>query len=68
MIAIGVTDSHAFLRQGQQLHGKPIRGVYRAFNTVTKDSRHDCAIGRKHASKEESITPAPGCNNWRTVI
>lgn len=61
MIAIGVTDSHAFLRQGQQLRGELIRGVCRTFNT--KDSRHDYATDRKHTSKEESITPAPRCNN-----
>lgn len=44
MIAIGVTDGHAFLRQGQQLRGESIRGVCRAFNTVTKDSGHDCDL------------------------
>lgn len=60
MIGIGVTDSRAFLRQGQQLRGERVlvRGVCRAFNTIIIDSRHDCATDRKHASKEESITPA----------
>lgn len=73
IITIKVTDSHTFLRQGQQLRGEYMRGVRLAFNPVTERSSSNCNSHHDHATGNTSrkrmvLRQHAECNSWRTVI
>ena len=75
MITIKVTDSHTFLRQGQQLRGEYVRGVRLTFNTVTESSSSRIVIlvtimppAGNTNRKRMVLRQHTECNSWRTVI